>query len=247
MDALGPEETWRIGDLAAMARVSVRTLRHYEALGLLTPIARTESGYRLYGRDQLERLYRILALRSLDLPLEEIGRLLRDDVGLADVLARQLQAIERRMAADADLHARLHRLLQTSTQKGEPTVTELTDTMEAMAMSDRYYTQEQQEALAQRRDALGPEGMRAAERAWADLISEAEAERAAGTDPAAPRMQEIAQRWRALIEQFTGGDPGTRESLGRMYREEGVERASRGAVSSDLGAYVGRALSAGGG
>ena len=215
------------------------------ALGLLTPTARTESGYRLYGRAQLERLYRILALRSLDLPLSEIGRLLRDDVGLADVLGRQLQAVERRMAADAELHARLRRLLAASAEHGEPRVAELTETMEAMAMSDRYYTQEQQEALAQRREALGPEGMRAAEQAWADLIAEAEAERTAGTDPAAPRMQEIVRRWRALVERFTGGDPAIRESLGRMYREEGVERASRGAVSSDLGAYVGRALSAG--
>ena len=74
MDAPGPANTWRIGELAAMARVSVRTLRHYEALGLLTPTARTEAGYRLYGSAQLERLYRILALRALNLPLEEIGR-----------------------------------------------------------------------------------------------------------------------------------------------------------------------------
>jgi len=210
------------------------------ALGLLTPTARTESGYRLYDRAGFERLYRILALRSLDLPLEEIGRLLRDDVGLADVLGRQLQAVERRMAADAELHARLRRLLAASAEHGEPTVAELTETMEAMAMSDRYYTHGQQEALAQRREALGPEGMRAAEQAWADLIAEAEAERTAGTDPAAPRMQEIARRRRALVERFTGGDPAIRESLGRMYREEGGERASRGAVSSELMAYVGR-------
>ena len=59
--------------------------------------------------------------------------------------------------------------------------------MEAIAMSDRYYTQEQRETLAKRRDALGRDGMRAAETAWADLIAEAEAVRAAGTDPAAPR------------------------------------------------------------
>ena len=109
-------------------------------------------------------------------------------------------------------------------------------------MSDRYYTQEQQETLVRRREALGPDGVRAAEAAWADLIAEAEAERAAGTDPAAPRMQAIARRWRELIEQFTGGDPGIRESLGRMYREQGVEAASRGWVSSEPMAYVGQAL-----
>jgi MerR family transcriptional regulator, thiopeptide resistance regulator len=245
MDATGSARTWRIGELAAMARVSVRALRHYEALGLLRPSARTEAGHRLYTGAEVERLYRLLALRSLDLPLQEIGRLLDDDVRLSDVLARQLGAVESRMAADGALRTRLRRLLDVCAV-GEPTVAELTDTMEAMAMSDRYYTTEQQEALARRRDALGPEGMRAAEQAWADLIAEAEAERAAGADPAGARMQEIASRWRALIEQFTGGDPAIHEALGRMYRDQGVEHASRGAVSSELMAYVGRALGASG-
>jgi DNA-binding transcriptional MerR regulator len=243
MGATRSAHTWRIGQLAAMARISVRALRHYEALGLLRPSARTVAGYRLYTAAEVERLYRLLALRSLDLPLEQIGRLLDDDVRLSDVLARQLEAVESRMAANAALRTRLQRLLAACAD-GEPTVAELTDAMEEMAMSDRYYTTEQQAELARRRDALGPDGMRAAERAWADLIAEAEAERAAGTDPAAPRMQEIAARWRSLVAQFTGGDPALGEGLGRMYREEGVERASRGAVSSDLIAYVGRALSA---
>ncbi len=143
------------------------------------------------------------------------------------------------------LRTRLQRLLDVCAD-GEPTVAELTDAMEGMAMSDRYYTTEQQAELARRRDALGPEGMRAAGQAWADLIAEAEAERAAGTDPAAPRIQEIASRWRSLVEQFTGGDPDISEALGRMYHEEGVERASRGAVSGDLMVYVGRALSVSG-
>ena len=242
MDAPDTDRTWRIGELAGMAHVSVRTLRHYEAVGLLRPAARTEAGYRLYGGEDVGRLYRVLALRSLGLPLEEIGRAFAGETELADVLARQLQAVERRMAADGELRRRLRALIDACAGGGRPTVAQLTDTMEAMAMSDRYYTHDQQETLARRRDALGPEGMRAAEQAWADLIAAAEAERAAGTDPAAPAMQAIAGRWRDLIEQFTGGDPGIRESLGRMYREQGVARASRGGVSSELMAYVGEAL-----
>ncbi|HEY2787956.1 MAG TPA: MerR family transcriptional regulator [Gaiellales bacterium] len=241
MDAPDTGRTWRIGELAGLAHVSVRTLRHYETVGLLQPTARTEAGYRLYAGDDVARLYRILALRSLGLPLAEIRRALDAETGLADVLARQLEAVECRIAADGELRRRLQALMESCAGDGEPTAGQLTDTMEAMAMSDRYYTQEQQDTLAQRREALGPEDMRAAEQAWADLIAEAEAQRAAGTDPAAPAMQAIAERWRGLIEQFTGGDPGIRESLGRMYREEGVERASRG-VSSGLMAYVGEAL-----
>jgi DNA-binding transcriptional MerR regulator len=242
MDGIDTGRRWRIGELADLAHVSVRTLRHYGAIGLLEPAARTEAGYRLYTAADVARLYRILALRSLGLPLAEIGRMLDDDASLAAVLARQLAAVEQRMAADAQLHRRLRALTEICAGEGEPTVGQLTDTMEAISMSDRYYTQEQQETLARRRAALGPEGMRAAEQAWADLIAAAEAEREAGTDPSAPQMQAIAARWRELIEQFTGGDPGIRESLGHMYREGGVERASRGGVSGELMAYVGQAL-----
>ncbi len=244
MDADDTRQHLRIGRLAAIAHVSVRTLRHHEAVGLLRP-ARTESGYRLYAEADVARLYRILALRSLGLPLEEIGRLLDADGSMADVLGRQLAAIEQRMAADADLHRRLRALIAACATHGEPTLTQITGTMEAIAMAERHYTPEQLQTLADRRDALGADGMRAAEQAWADLIAQAEAQRAAGTDPAAPAMQAIARRWRELIEQFSGGDPGIRASLGRMYREEGVERASRGGVSSELMAYVGKALAVG--
>lgn len=150
------------------------------------------------------------------------------------------------MSADDALRRRLRALLDTCAGDGTPSVGDLTRTMEAMAMTDRYHTPEQRDALARRRAELGPEGMRAAEDAWAGLIAAAEAERAAGTDPADPRMRAIADRWRGLIEQFTGGDPGIHASLGRMYREQGAETASRGAVSRELMEYVGRALAASG-
>jgi DNA-binding transcriptional MerR regulator len=246
MDAHRGTRTWRIGELAAAAHVSVRTLRHYDAIGLLRPAARTEAGYRVYAEGDLARLYRILGLRSLGLPLDEIAGLLDAGVPLTEVLERQLAVVEERMTADAVLRRRLHNLLAACAREGAPSVDDLTDTMEAMAMTDRYYTPEQQKTLARRRDELRPEGMRAAEQAWADLIADAEAERAAGTDPADPRMQAIAARWRELIEQVTGGDPGIHASLGRMYREQGVERASRGAVSPALMEYVGRALAVSG-
>ena len=61
-----------------MAGVSVRTLHHYDAIGLLVPSSRTESGYRLYDDDALLRLQQILIGRELGLPLEEIRRSLDD-------------------------------------------------------------------------------------------------------------------------------------------------------------------------
>jgi hypothetical protein len=84
--------------------------------------------------------------------------------------------------------------------------------------------------------------MAAAQRDWAQLIEAVRAEQANGTDPGDPRMLELARRWRGLIEQFTGGDEGIRESLGRMYREQGAQTASHGMVDPELMGYMGQAL-----
>jgi hypothetical protein len=76
------------------------------------------------------------------------------------------------------------------------------------------------------------------ERAWADLIGAFEREQVKGADPASPRVQELAARWQGLVGEFTGGDPSIRASLQRLYETEGAEGASRGAVTTELIAYV---------
>src|SRR6185436_8546401 len=78
---------WRIGELADATGLTVRTLHHYEHLGLLAPPARTEGRQRLYDEDDVRRLYRIRALRDLGLSLTDIRRTIDDDrATLTDVL-----------------------------------------------------------------------------------------------------------------------------------------------------------------
>ena len=125
---------------------------------------------------------------------------------------------------------------------GEPTTDQLIDTIEVMTMHERYYTPEQLERLSRRADALGEDGMRRAEQDWADLLAEVEVERQKGTDPGEERMRELALRWTALVERFTGGDPEIAASMKRMYESEGPQKASRGAVSPELMAYAGEAV-----
>ncbi|HZR44706.1 MAG TPA: helix-turn-helix domain-containing protein, partial [Ktedonobacteraceae bacterium] len=67
----------RIGEFARIAQVSIVTLRHYDQYGLLKPAALDpDTGYRYYTLDQLPRLNRILALKDLGFPLEQIAQLL---------------------------------------------------------------------------------------------------------------------------------------------------------------------------
>ena len=71
----------RIGDFSKLSRVTVKTLRYYDEVGLLHPAhVDVATGYRFYAHDQLPRLNRILALKDLGFSLEEIGHLLADDL-----------------------------------------------------------------------------------------------------------------------------------------------------------------------
>jgi len=70
--------TYTVGQLATLAGVSVRTLHHYDAIGLLSPSDRTAAGYRVYRHEDLEQLQQILLYRELDLSLDAIGRLTLD-------------------------------------------------------------------------------------------------------------------------------------------------------------------------
>ena len=78
---------FKIGEFSRLSRVSVRMLRHYDRLGLLTP-SETDpfTGYRYYSAEQLPRLNRILALRDLGFSLEQISGMLEDDLSIDQLL-----------------------------------------------------------------------------------------------------------------------------------------------------------------
>lgn len=236
---------WQVGELAELTGLTIRTLHHYDEIGLLVPSERTAAGYRLYDDADVRRLYRIVALRRLGLALEDVaGCLDREGADPRDAVRRHLAEVESQLAAKQELRRLLVRILDALDQ-GESSSDRFIDAIEVMTMFDKYYTPEQLAALEQRRRDLGHEAIESAQDEWTELIAAVGAQRARGTDPADPRVQELARRWNELIEQFTGGDPGIRASLQRLYEEEGVERASRGAVDPELMSYVQAACEAG--
>ena len=98
----------QVGELARRTGLTVRTLHHYDAIGLLAPSARSEAGYRLYGPDDIARLHAIQALRLLGLPLAEIGGLLgAGGESLPAIVARQIAALDRQIAQATTLRERL--------------------------------------------------------------------------------------------------------------------------------------------
>ena len=119
MEESDPLEPWlTVGDVARRAGLSVRTLHHYDSLGLLTPEGRSSSGYRLYSRTNLHRLLQIQHLKGIGLSLEEVGAALAaEDMNASGVLEGHIVDVERRIADERRLLSTL-RALRTPAENG---------------------------------------------------------------------------------------------------------------------------------
>lgn len=93
----GEDGLLRVGALAAATGLTVRALHHYEAIGLLGPAQRTAAGHRLYGPDDIERLYQVCALRQLGLSLDDARRALDETTDLQATLEDQLASVDGRI------------------------------------------------------------------------------------------------------------------------------------------------------
>ena len=107
-----PKQCWKVGELAARTGLTVRTLHHYDAIGLLSPSDRTESmhgsGHRLYTADDLARLHQILCLKQLGFALEQIREYMtRADYDPRQVIRLHLEDVRRKAAEFTGIGDRL--------------------------------------------------------------------------------------------------------------------------------------------
>ncbi len=240
----------KVGELARSSGLTVRALHHYDQIGLVQPSARTPSGHRLYDDGDIRRLYEVIALRDLGLPLETIGGLLDGQPGLLTLLREHLAHVDDQLRAIRSLRDRLARLVEGAAQADPPTSEDLLDLIDEVNKVDetikKYFSPDQLDALATRRQTVGEQAIKDVENEWPQLIAKAQDELDAGTDPAEPRVQALAQRWMALLEAFHGGDPGLRDSLYRMHEDNSAQiQTEYGGPSPALMDYIGRATQAG--
>lgn len=153
--------SWRIGELAKAAGVSVRALHHYDRLGLLRPSSRSSAGHRLYLADDVRRLHRILAIRGFGLSLTEVRQVIDGDVvDPHELIQQQLQQVEEQIAIATELQRRLRRVLNGLDGSHEPSPQTLIELMEVMKMN-RQLTAEEFNGMTQQRklwaDTMTPE------------------------------------------------------------------------------------------
>jgi MerR family transcriptional regulator, thiopeptide resistance regulator len=219
------QQRWKVGELAERTGLTVRTLHHYDAIGLLSPSDRTDSlhgaGHRLYTAADVARLHQIICLKQLGFTLEQIGEYLtRADYDPRQVVRMHLERIRRQAAELEQLGNKLHALTEMLERAHTVSAETFLETIEAMTMFEKYYTPEQLEFLKARKELVGDQRIKEVQAEWPKLMEEIRAAMAAGVPPTDLKAKELARRWNGLVGEFTGGNPGIAKSLENMYAKE---------------------------
>lgn len=219
----GTKDLYQASEFARLAGVTVRALHHYDKLSLLRPKQRSRSGYRLYTAKDFARLEQIVVLKFLGIPLKQIRRLLEPDAKLKEVLRKQRDVLfAKRFQLDRAIRAinNAQRALASDSDPDWKLFQLIIKEFEMQNNADwkgKYFSDAAKAKVAERRKLWSPELQERVTKEWTELYADVEA--CLGEDPASPKAQALARRWKNLVEQFTGGDPEIQKGVNAMWSD----------------------------
>lgn len=222
----------KVGELAALANLTVRTLHHYDSIGLLRPSARSDAGYRLYDRGDVARLHQIQALRVLGMSLSDIGLYL-DSPGASPlaVVERQLAAVDRQLADATRMRTQLLQLRDQLACGAAPDLSEWLTTLEQMTVYEQYFTKDELEQL--------PIYSNPQARAhWRALVEQGSGLMRSQVAPASSAAKSFAQRWLDAFQRDTGNNDAFVSRVNLMAAREQQAMEEQFGVSPELMGYV---------
>ncbi|WP_029430205.1 MerR family transcriptional regulator [Blastococcus sp. URHD0036] len=242
-----------VGEVAALTGVTVRTLHHYDRIGLLSPSGRSASGYRQYSAADLDRLHQALVYRELGFSLEEVATLLDDpDVDPVEHLRRQHRLLLDRVARDQRMVAAVEKEMEARQM-----AIHLTPEERFEVFGDRdpaQYGEEVEarwgdtEAYAQstrRTAAYGKDDWLRIKAEGDDLVRRMAEALRSGVAPDSADAMDLAEEHRQQITaNFYDCPPEIHAALGRMYVEDERFTATYEAVAPGLAQWVSTAVQA---
>ena len=251
------ERTYSVGEVAALAGVSVRTLHHYDETGMLEPSSRSRSGYREYTSADLDRLQQILVYRRLDFGLAQIADLLGDTAhDRRAALLAQRRMLSERIESLRDVQRLVERTLET--MEGARTMNEH-DRFAGLGTYERNEAEFGDEVRERwgESDAYAQSAQRTSgytEEDWAAIKAESEAIEAdlaellrAGVPADSEAAMDVAERHRAHIgSRFYECSHEMHANLGEMYVADPRFAAHYEQRAEGLAAYVRDAILANG-
>jgi len=224
---------YQIHEFAALAGVTVRTLHHYDRLGVLRA-QRNQSGFRVYTDADLERLENVIALKFIGLPLKQIRAVLGgNNLDFGSALRSQLAALEQRKCR-LEAAIKAVRSAEAALRSGAaPCLRQIIEVMEMQNDYDwilKHFSHGARQRAEEILTSITPATWSELQREWTALADDIHG--AAHEDSAAPESQALLSRWENLIRQTTAGDQELVHGLKSLYsdRDKWPERV-REAVS----------------
>lgn len=221
------ENLWQTREFASRAKVTVRTLHHYDRLGILKPRRYTSKGFRLYSEAEFARLQQILTLKFIGFSLKQIKEILKNsnfDLGNTLRLQREVLTNQRRRLnaalAAIDQAEKLFAQKNAIDWESFHKIIGAIDMEQNMEWTKKYYSEEAQAKIEERKKLWTPELQERVSRDWNQLFGEIETALKDGAEPTSERAQQLAARWKELLIEFTGGDPGIQAGLNKLYADE---------------------------
>jgi DNA-binding transcriptional MerR regulator len=245
-----PHDTYRVQDFARLAGVTVRTLHHYDAAGLLTPPRATprDNPYsdikrREYRRADLLRLQQILTLKRMGFSLRAIKTILDDPAyDLARSLRIQAAALEAEIGRLQVAVYAIRSTIAALDAGGAIDWTQIAAIINGLSDADaadwraRYTTPEQRAWLGERAAQVSPDLIWQSAAAWREVYADFAAARDLAHDD--PAVQAIAARMHRLIALFTEGKPELEAALAAAYQDRDAPAAYRMTDDPTLEAFV---------
>jgi DNA-binding transcriptional MerR regulator len=228
----------KIGELAARSGLTVRALHHYDSIGLLTPSARADSGYRLYNRADVARLHQVQALRKFGMSLADIATFLGSpDAPFADIVAQQIATLDQQIKQASTLREQLSRLQQQMPGDEAPALEEWLGALEHMKLYEQYFTPEELRRL--------PFWQQSARRnaRWRAMVLEVQELMARSAPIDSEEASALSQRWMETLEHDTAANPAFAHRMTQMLQQEQSE-GRRSPVTEEMKQYIGAAFNA---
>ena len=223
-------KTWQVKEFSALAKISVRTLHHYDEIGLLKPSLRSPNGYRLYSEHDLLKLERIIALKFFGFDLKQIAELIGKDEDLKQHLKTQQTYLTEQIKQLHHAHETLNELIAAPTKK-QVDWSKIVTLIKVYQMTKELhktwaasvYTPDQLKQFAEMKANFTDAQLKDIKKRWKVLNEKVKNN--LDKDPRSPLARQLAKEWIELVTEQYGDREDLKNAVCMAYKNNQIPSA----------------------
>jgi molecular chaperone Hsp33 len=235
---------WKVGELSELTGLSIRTLRYYDQIKLFSPSEYTASGHRRYTHTDLQKLHKILVLKQMGLPLEEVQKIIANEKSnsILETINKQIDRIHEDIKVHQQLLRQLQEVKGELVTKKNISMNELTTLFELMKMNrSMYFTDSQLAEMRNYYRQVEENTLKEVEKEFQLLLTKSRTEKEQRTSPKDKIVQELAIKWKSIAYSVSYGNPEIERNAESFYADN-PNAAMHYGLDADLYLYIQEAL-----